>query len=495
MKQTQRIFLLSASAIIAVGAALRLYFFFVNRSLWLDEAMLALNLVRRSPAELLLPLDYAQGAPLGFLYAQKLILMLAGSSEYALRLLPLAAGLAALLLTYWQYRRYGARPTALFALALFALAYFLIYYASEAKQYSVDVLFTSLIYLAGRDLLEPAPSGRALARFAAITALALGFSHPAVFVVAGFFAVSGIVAILRRQWRELGRLLLAALPPTAVFLALYFLAFRQLAANDVLLGFWDFAFMPLPPWRDWAWFPGILHAFFAKQLGADTLLLALWFDLLLAAGILALWRRRGAFAAVYTLPFALTILASGLHLYPFADRLILFLTPPLYFLIAEGAAWFVGRIPSLRYRGAAWGLVALVCLLPFARLDWERIQWPYPREHMRPALQYIADHRQPGDAFYAYRTAFPTVEYYAAAYGIDPTQVTEGVYYGQFADTSLAELEALRQHERVWVIIARPYQTPTQNDEQAILDYLDQMGEQAEQYAQMGVSVYLYTFD
>jgi hypothetical protein len=87
------------------------------------------------------------------------------------------------------------------------------------------------------------------------------------------------------------------------------------------------------------------------------------------------------------------------------------------------------------------------------------------------------------------------VEYYAAAYGIDPTQVTEGVYYGQFADTSLAELEALRQHERVWVIIARPYQTPTQNDEQAILDYLDQMGEQAEQYAQMGVSVYLYTFD
>ena len=79
--------LLLAAGIIAVGAGLRLHLFFANRSLWLDEAMLAINLVRRTPAELLLPLDYAQGAPLGFLYAQKLIIMLAGSSEPSLRTL------------------------------------------------------------------------------------------------------------------------------------------------------------------------------------------------------------------------------------------------------------------------------------------------------------------------------------------------------------------------------------------------------------------------
>lgn len=499
MIQTQRSLLLLLAGIAAAGAALRLYFFFVNRSLWLDEAMLALNLVRRSPAELLLPLDYAQGAPLGFLYAQKLVITLAGAGEYALRLLPLAAGLAALPLVYWQYRNYGAKPTALFGFLLFSLAYFLIYYASEAKQYSVDVLFVILLFLAGRPLLAPPCRTRALAGFAAVAALALCFSHPAVFVVTSFLAVSGVQAIARHHWRELGRLLLAAVAPGAAFLALYFLSFRQLATNDVLLDFWDFAFLPLPPWQHWAWFPAAFHAFFAKQLWADTPLFAPVFtplyDILFAAGIIALFWRNAAFAAVYTLPFVLTIAASSLRLYPFADRMILFLTPLLYFLVAEGVAWAIRRIPSPRLQTPAWVLAGMVCLLPFVYANWERVQWPYPRENMRPALQYIADHRQPGDAFYAYRAVFPTVEFYAPTVGIDPEQVIAGSYYGQFAATGLDELEALRQHGRVWVIIARPYQTATHNDESAIVAHLDQLGEQGEHYAQMGVSVYQYTFD
>jgi len=52
---------------IIVGIVLRLRYYAFNRSLWLDESLLALNLIHRSYRQLLKPLDYSQGSRLGFL--------------------------------------------------------------------------------------------------------------------------------------------------------------------------------------------------------------------------------------------------------------------------------------------------------------------------------------------------------------------------------------------------------------------------------------------
>jgi hypothetical protein len=68
-----------------LGAATRLRLYFVNRSLWLDEVFIALNLSRRSFAELAKPL-YNQGAPLGFLWIEKAVTGLLGNAEWVLRL-------------------------------------------------------------------------------------------------------------------------------------------------------------------------------------------------------------------------------------------------------------------------------------------------------------------------------------------------------------------------------------------------------------------------
>src|SRR5689334_23171439 len=78
------------------GALVRLVQYASNRSLWSDEAMLALNIVDRSYLELLKPLDYNQAAPPLFLWLEKLAVQLLGNNEYALRLVPLTAGLIAL---------------------------------------------------------------------------------------------------------------------------------------------------------------------------------------------------------------------------------------------------------------------------------------------------------------------------------------------------------------------------------------------------------------
>ena len=79
--------------VITLGVAARTAHFFANRSLWLDEAMLGLNIGERSFAELLQPLAFNQAAPLGFLWLEKLAVTLLGVSEMALRLFPLLAGI------------------------------------------------------------------------------------------------------------------------------------------------------------------------------------------------------------------------------------------------------------------------------------------------------------------------------------------------------------------------------------------------------------------
>jgi hypothetical protein len=53
--------------IIGLGIVLRLTQYVFNRSLWYDEANLALNIIDRSVLELFQPLDHDQGAPIGFL--------------------------------------------------------------------------------------------------------------------------------------------------------------------------------------------------------------------------------------------------------------------------------------------------------------------------------------------------------------------------------------------------------------------------------------------
>jgi hypothetical protein len=58
-------------AILAAGVVLSLAQFLFNRSLWWDEAAMALNIIHRSSAELLQPLDYAQSAPVLFLQILK----------------------------------------------------------------------------------------------------------------------------------------------------------------------------------------------------------------------------------------------------------------------------------------------------------------------------------------------------------------------------------------------------------------------------------------
>jgi hypothetical protein len=91
--------------LLGLAVVMRLRQFAVNRSLWLDEAMLAGNIVSRSYGELLRPLADHQGAPLGWLWLERTVVLVFGDGERALRLVPLVAGMAVLPITLHVARR------------------------------------------------------------------------------------------------------------------------------------------------------------------------------------------------------------------------------------------------------------------------------------------------------------------------------------------------------------------------------------------------------
>lgn len=138
---------------VAIGCLLRLRQFLFDPALWNDESMLALNLIHRSPAELLKPLEYDQGAPIGFLLLEKMAQSSFGSSEMALRFLPLVCGIASLFLFKAVSSRFLSATGMPIAVGLFAIAS-PFYYSTEVKQYSSDVAIALMLYLLADSQLE-----------------------------------------------------------------------------------------------------------------------------------------------------------------------------------------------------------------------------------------------------------------------------------------------------------------------------------------------------
>ena len=71
----------AAALVFLVAIALRLRQYLYGRSLWVDEAFLALNIAERSFTELARPLGWDQTAPILFLWMERASVLLFGTHE------------------------------------------------------------------------------------------------------------------------------------------------------------------------------------------------------------------------------------------------------------------------------------------------------------------------------------------------------------------------------------------------------------------------------
>jgi uncharacterized membrane protein len=466
-------------AIFLIGATFRLSQYIADRSLWLDEAKLALNIINRSFSGLAQPLDYDQGAPLGFLFVQKLLTVLLGNADYVLRIFPLICGLFSFWAIYALAKRiFVERAAIIAAVILFAFSDRLIYYSSEAKQYSTDVFICLLLLQVIARTLDRNPFNQDFVLLAASGIAALGFSHPALFILAGGGCTLGTHFILKRDWRSTIKLGCVATVWCVSFLGLYFISLRYLSANTGLFEYWSYAFMPLPPWRDWGWFIETPR----MSMGLPHKLTVA----LLAVGAISISVRRWQYGLMLLLPILFTLIASALHKYPFSDRLILFLIPITLLIIAESIgrtqSVFDGlkRFPRMGFP-VALGILAWVAVTP-AYSAVRHLRHPRVVEEIKPILSYLSYQGGTNHVLYVYGGAGPSFLYYLPSYRLDNFRVVLGSYDEQHA---LNELNQLRGSGHVWVLFSH-------FDKSFFFDHLKKLGEPLDQITAEGAWLGLY---
>jgi uncharacterized membrane protein len=484
--------------IICFGIIVRGSQYLYNRSLWADEAVLALNIVERSYLELFQPLDYEQGAPIGFLLLEKLAIKIFGNNEYALRLFPLLFALISLFLFYKLAQKCLVREAISIALILFSSLPYLAYYATEAKQYSSDVASALLLSLLLFPLDERKLDRKKIIILSFAGAIAIWFSHPVFFVMAGMESSRLIISFQQKRALDLIKRIPIYLTWLLSFGFFYFISLRKLVGDSDLMTSWDKAF-PSSPF-DLIWLLDAFGKFFYRPLGftnlADGIAIVAF-----AIGYFSCFRRNKQILLILLSPILFTFLAAFLQQYPFRSRLVLFLTPFVILLIAEGINYLLaGNFKKNQKFTRFFGflLVGFTCLIPITNSAILIFQ-PKLKEEIKPVISYIKTHQKPEDLLYVYQRGIYQFKYYAEKYGYQEGDYIIGVDdLDKYDGKKLSErewqrykqdLDNLRGNDRVWLLFSH---ANVDSENEKIKNYLDEIGKQIDSYHTTGAFVYLY---
>lgn len=482
---------LPLTLIVLAGIAVRLAAWSGDRDLWTDESMLALNLVARSPAGLLQPLDWNQGAPVGFLLAMKATVTAFGVSERALRLVPLLGSFAGLAGFAWLAAKWLPRSVAVFAAILFSLSPVLVSYSAECKQYATDAAIAVGLLAAATGLLQGKSGSRRWIVLALAGAGAVWCSHPAVFVLAGIGTPLFLSAFLKRDRTRTIAAGLAIAAWLASFAACYLLFVRKLGGNAYLMDFWTGHFLPAPTSANGiVW---LLDHYFAPfdhpgglggtEVRADGIAAGLFL-----IGLVGFGKQRWQLAAALVLPGLFALAASALHLYPFTGRLLLFLVPMLVLGAARGAALIIDALKTPQPL-AAIVLPAILIAAP-ALQTFQELRRPPHTEQVKHVLDRMRPQMLPTDRVYVYYGAAPAFEFYTRDEPLPASHIEIGTESRRDPTAYRDQLRSFRGEPRVWVVFSHHYG----HEEFQLAAYADSLGRKSEAIAAPGATATLYDF-
>ena len=441
-----------AAPLAILAAGLIVYDWEMGRPLFVDEEMLAINVRDRSVEELAGLLWLAQSAPYGWLVLERSAVLVFGTGERALRLVPALFGIAVVVTAFWVSRRWMKPVGASILMLLCAMGQWLSFYSAVLKPYSADAFWALLLPAVGAwavdaDACDRSKLVRRAALWWTVSAVGLWFANGALLVTPACAVVLLIIVWRRHGWEATRSFALFGSAWVTMFALHYVVSIRHSVNSAYLQDYWSWAMAPAS-----AGLGGTL-AWLAAQLGpiADnpggtTLWVSFW---VCAAGGFALTIRSPLSLLFATVPISALTLAA-LRMVPLYGRLSLWAVPAMYVGIALLADQVekITRDALVQRRwirlAAAVIVVVITCqlcvdIIRRGRDDRRYGRPPESNHHLddRSGVRWLMGHAQPGDVIVTTRLALPAVWWYADM----PITDQDGAHRGRAVGNPVLEVD------------------------------------------------------
>ena len=395
--------------IVIMGIAIRLAVYLYNKSLWLDEATLAVNVLNRSFPGLLQRLEFELVSPPLLLVFAKAANGLWGHLEYSLRLLPLMSGCLSLYLFSRLVQRVLPNVYGLCAISLFSFGLPHVDWATSFKHYALDELAAVLALLAAVGW-EGFSAKRRLV-VAATFPWVIWMSYTSSFMLLSL-ALVALASWFRKKDRArlLGLLILVG-STAAAAVSVYVVAMRFSLGHEALGYIWieNYPSRSVVVWLGRALLDVFGNACEMSYAPAPALVICAFGALWLATKTS---KRQLTLLAAGTI--ACAILASFLRVYPLAGgRLSIYWAPVALVLLASGLEALHGAwtVKSLR-RFVAMIAVVVAVISVYGLFREGRTL--FFREEMRDVLKTMRHQARNGEPILVSATANAPFRVYAS---------------------------------------------------------------------------------
>lgn len=459
-------------------------------SLWNDEAALALNIIHRSFFSFFRPLDYNQVAPIGFCLLGKAAVAIFGNNEFAFRLFPFLSSIAAIGLAFLLIRNSIGLIPAFLCAAQLAVIKEARFYATDFKPYASDLAIAIGLMLLAWKGNSAQWSWKRYILFAVAGSVAIWFSFPAIFIL------GGIGALWLMDWMRKPdkKIFVALVFSCALWLSSFWCQFQLIqsqAKNAFLLSSWSNAFMPLTieSLNDLKFFFHLPHIFRDPLWTFYPPISVVMF----IGGCLIMFRTHRRMLALVLFPLFLNLIVSGLHIYPFGDRLLQYATLNLFIPIAVFLSCFLLKSMNIRWLKIVILILIIGNLAEPSINAAKNIFIPRKREQMKQVVMQLCVNPYGKTHYYVFGSSYISFDYYMERYHLFPQSVTVGPGVEERNSAKIGNRMSALQG-KTWLIFGHGKQFKGFDFESLYIENADYKGVLMEKIKDVGAAAYLYDF-
>jgi hypothetical protein len=429
--------------------------YLANRSLWLDEAMLAYSFNTRTLSNLTSSIfEWDQSAPIIYLYIVKIITMIFGTSETTLRIFSLFAYIVTLVLSYILLDRAFHVKYPILGVAFISNMSVLLYYSNEFKPYMNDcfsvLLVLYLYYLFSEKRIS-------FSLLSVIYVILLWLSYPTIFFIGGVLIYEFINSIIKKDKRLMRKIIFGGIIVLFSFLIHYLIWLRPVANDEYMVNFWKGYRFPLIPTS----LEDVKRIFFlAGKLIINMKYGMIFIGSLIVAGACICVGKRNKYGIIILISIFLILLASYIEKYPFYQRLMLFIYPILGISIFIAIDALIEKKSDPAEKIVIGGLIIAVLLSNYSSVLYLEPSGRYKeKQEVNKLIEYVDENIEKNQMLYVY---YHTIPVFGFKNGYDNSHIgqnvdesIENIILGEdFSGAYKEDIEAILNADECYILMS-----------------------------------------